>query len=131
VWDGILTQGVRDFLALRGGQGEGEGGAGTDRFAGVETTGLTAVELHDLPADEVARKMKEAVKRLIGRAKGSEGSGKLKAVCLGCAGMAGLDATVREACVEELGEVEGGKVHIVDGVKAGYALLEGMVRAEL
>ena len=130
MWDGILTQGVRDFLALRGGQGEGES-AGTDRFAGVETTGLTAVELHDLPADEVARKMKEAVKRLIGRAKGSEGSGKLKAVCLGCAGMAGLDATVREACVEELGEVEGGKVHIVDGVKAGYALLEGMVRAEL
>ncbi|GAA5909285.1 hypothetical protein JCM8208_005631 [Rhodotorula glutinis] len=130
VWDGILTRGVRDFLALRGGEGEGEG-AGTDRFAGVETTGLTAVELHDLPADEVARRMKEVVKRLIGRAKGDSGSGKLRAVCLGCAGMAGLDATVREACVEELGEVDGAKVHIVDGVKTGYALLEGMVRAEL
>ncbi|GAA5943618.1 hypothetical protein JCM3775_005829 [Rhodotorula graminis] len=126
VWDGLLTRGVRDFLALRGGEG-----ARTGRFAGVETTGLTAVELHDLPADEVARKMKEAVKRLIGRARGDDGSGRLSAVCLGCAGMAGLDATVREACVEELGEVDGAKVHIVDGVKAGYALLEGMVRAEL
>lgn len=125
VWDGILTQGVSDFLAIRG------EGAKVERFAGVETTGLTAVELHDLPADEVERRMKEAVKRLMRRAKGQDGKGTLRAICLGCAGMAGLDATVRAACVEELGDADGSKVHIVDGVKAGYALLEGMVRAGL
>ena len=50
-------------------------------------------------------------------------------ICLGCAGMAGMDAIVREACVEELGEEEADNVHIVDGVKAGIALAEGLVRA--
>ncbi|GAA6053078.1 hypothetical protein JCM3770_000373 [Rhodotorula araucariae] len=127
VWEGILGAGVRDFLGVRAGDDR----ARVDRFAGVETTGLSAVELHDMPADEVERRMKAAVKRLIARARGADGTGALKAVCLGCAGMAGLDATVRAACVEQLGDVEGAKVHIVDGVKAGYTLLEGLVRAQL
>ncbi|GAA5997817.1 aspartate/glutamate racemase family protein [Rhodotorula paludigena] len=125
VWDGILTRGVRDFLGARDEQTK------LDRFAGVETTGLTAVELHDMPADEVSRRLKEAVKRLIARARGAEGNGALRAVCLGCAGMAGMEQTVRAACVEELGDADGRKVHIVDGVKAGYVLLEGMLRTQL
>jgi Asp/Glu/hydantoin racemase len=54
--------------------------------------------------------------------------GDVKAVCLGCAGMVGMDAWVREACVEELGEKEGKGVRIVDGVKAGVAILQGIVR---
>lgn len=53
---------------------------------------------------------------------------RVKAICLGCAGMVGLDAAVREACIEELGEDEGVKVRIVDGVKAGVGLLVGMAR---
>jgi Asp/Glu/hydantoin racemase len=91
------------------------------RFAGVETTGLTAVELHDVPAEVVREKMKEATKRLLRR-------GKVGAVCLGCAGMAGMEEMVREACVEEKGEKEGAEVRIIDGAKAGVALLEGLVR---
>ncbi|BGP39758.1 hypothetical protein JCM10450v2_003728 [Rhodotorula kratochvilovae] len=125
VWEGILSAGVHDFLGVRGEDAQ------VERFAGVETTGLSAVELHDLPAAEVEQRMKDAVKRLIARARGDDGKGRLRAVCLGCAGMAGLEATVRAACVEELGEEEGAKVHIVDGVKAGYTILEGMVRAQL
>jgi Asp/Glu/hydantoin racemase len=66
--------------------------------------------------------MKDAVKRLL--KKGSVG-----AICLGCAGMAGMDEMVREACVEELGDVEGKRVRVVDGVMAGVAWLEGAVRA--
>jgi Asp/Glu/hydantoin racemase len=101
----------------------GTGAQSSKRFAGVETTGLTATGLHDAPADEVRTRMKDAVKRLVKR-------GNVGAVCLGCAGMAGMDEMVREACVEELGQVEGGRVRIVDGVVAGVAWLQGAVRTK-
>ncbi|GAA6027409.1 hypothetical protein JCM8097_007840 [Rhodosporidiobolus ruineniae] len=122
VWEEILSGGVRDFLGCASGSGSG-------RFAGVATTGLDATELHDAPAEEVERRLKEATKGLIRKSRA--GGGTLRAVCLGCAGMAGMDETVRKACVEELGEEEGRKVAIVDGVKAGYALLEGQVRMSM
>lgn len=130
VWDRILSQGVADFLGgtgygTPGGGSRGEGG----KFAGVETTGLTAVELHSTPPDEVTRRLKEAVKRLIRRSRSGDSSGgELRAVCLGCAGMVGFDEAVRQGCVEELGPEAGARISIVDGVKAGYLLLEGMVR---
>lgn len=110
VWENILTSATLEFL-----------GAESKRFAGVQTTGLNATDLHDAPEEEVRQKMKEAVKRLLGK-------GNVGAVCLGCAGMAGMEEMVREACVEELGE-EGRGVRIVDGVVAGVAWLEGAVRA--
>ncbi|KAF2011429.1 hypothetical protein BU24DRAFT_466141 [Aaosphaeria arxii CBS 175.79] len=115
VWEGILTEAVVGFLGTKGEEGGG-------RFAGVETTGLNATDLHDAPAEEVRRRMKDAVKRLL--RKGSVG-----AICLGCAGMAGMDEMVREACVEELGEEDGRRIRIVDGVVAGVAWLEGAVRS--
>jgi Asp/Glu/hydantoin racemase len=91
------------------------------RFAGVETTGLNATELHDAPQEEVERRVKEATKRLLRK-------GDVGAVCLGCAGMSGMDDWVRAAAIDELGEDEGRRVRIVDGVKAGVAWLEGTVR---
>lgn len=111
VWEELLSTGVANQL----------GAEASKRFAGVETTGLTAVELHDVPAEEVREKMKEATKRLLRR-------GNVGAVCLGCAGMAGMEEMVREACIEEKGEKEGSEVRIIDGVKAGVALLEGLVK---
>ncbi|BGO93864.1 hypothetical protein NBRC10512_006126 [Rhodotorula toruloides] len=120
VWESILSDGVTDFLGIEVGQK-------SSKFAGVQTTGLNAVELHSTPETEVTRRLKDAVKRLIRQAQ--EDGGRLRAVCLGCAGMVGFDEAVRAGCVEELGEAEGRRVEIVDGVKAGYVLLEGMVRA--
>jgi Asp/Glu/hydantoin racemase len=110
-WEAGLTEAVHAFL------GAGE----IKRYAGTETTGLNATELHDLPAGEVKQKMKEATKRLLQR-------GNVGAICLGCAGMVGLDETVREACVEELGNEAGKEIHIIDGVKAGVAQLVGNSR---
>lgn len=110
-WEAGLTEAVHAFL----------GGQDVKRYAGTETTGLNATELHDLPAEEVQQKMKEATKRLLRR-------GEIGAICLGCAGMVGLDESVRQACVEELGEEKGNQVHIVDGVKAGVAQLVGNSR---
>jgi Asp/Glu/hydantoin racemase len=117
VWEKILTEAVEKFL------GTGNGPI-SNRFAGVETTGLNATDLHDAPPEEVRKRMKDAVVRLL--KKGSVG-----AICLGCAGMSGMDKMVREACVEHLGEVEGIQIKIVDGVQAGVAWLEGVLRSGL
>lgn len=126
VWEEALSEGVATFLG-------GGSPASSSRFAGVETTGLTATDLHDLPAHLVNDKMKDATKRLLrkGKGLGQEASpvGPVAAICLGCAGMAGLDQVVRDACVEELGLDLGSRVHIVDGVKAGVGILMGLVNA--
>lgn len=113
VWEKILDDAVEAFL-----------GSSTtkSRFAGVETTGLNATELHDTPAEEVRRRMKEATKRLLRK-------GDVGAVCLGCAGMAGFDEMVRDAAIEELGKEKGERVRVVDGVIAGVAWLEGAIRS--
>ncbi|KAI5477426.1 Armadillo repeat containing protein [Pseudohyphozyma bogoriensis] len=113
VWEELLDSGVKTYL----------GGEGRGRYGGCETTGLNATDLHDSPVDVVEGRMKDAVKRLVRRG--------VRAVCLGCAGMVGMEEMVRRACVEELGEEEGAKVRIVDGVKAGYLMLEGLVKAGL
>jgi Asp/Glu/hydantoin racemase len=114
VWEDILTQAVVAYL--------GTASQASERFAGVETTGLNATDLHDAPPDEVRRRMKDAVKRMLKK-------GKVGAICLGCAGMSGMDQMVREACTEALGEEEGKRVRVVDGVVAGVAWLEGAMRA--
>ncbi|KAL2372136.1 hypothetical protein RJ035_007402 [Blastomyces gilchristii] len=87
-------------------------------FAGVETTGLSAVELHTRPAEEVETRMVEATERLINRA-----GKQVAAICLGCAGMAGMDRAVRQGCIRALGPLQGEKVVIVDGVVAGVEQL--------
>lgn len=115
VWEKILSEAVVEFL--------GTGSEASKRFAGVETTGLNATDLHDAPPEEVRKRMKDAVKRLLKK-------GNVGAICLGCAGMSGMDKMVREACVEELGEVDGNRVRVVDGVMAGVAWLEGAIRMD-
>lgn len=109
VWESLLSEAVTALL----------GHDGSSRFAGVETTGLNATELHDAPQEEVKRRIKEATKRLLGK-------GDVRAVCLGCAGMSGMDEWVREAAREQLGGQE--KVWVVDGVMAGVAWLQGATR---
>ncbi|KAI7202399.1 hypothetical protein D0869_01740 [Hortaea werneckii] len=109
-WEEILGEATKNLL----------GSKASARYAGTETTGLDANELHSTPKVEVDRRMKDATKRLLERG--------AKAICLGCAGMAGMDQTVREACLEKLGE--GGKtIKIVDGVVSGVIHLEGALRA--
>ena len=110
-WEDILSDAMTELLGFEG----------SSRYVGTETTGLNADELHTTPKDEVDRRMKEATKRLL--------SNKAQAICLGCAGMAGMDRTVREACIEQLGDREGRKIKIIDGVVSGVIFLEGALRA--
>jgi Asp/Glu/hydantoin racemase len=121
VWEQLLTEAVAALLGTSAVTEPTE--EVSARFAGVETTGLDATELHDAPQEEVRKKMKDATKRLLRK-------GDVGAICLGCAGMSGMNEIVREAAVEELGEEKGQKVKIVDGVQAGAAWLEGALRLE-
>ncbi|USP81866.1 hypothetical protein yc1106_09140 [Curvularia clavata] len=61
VWETILSDATIAFL--------GTGSEASKRFAGVETTGLNATDLHDAPAEEVRKRMKDAVKRLLKKGK--------------------------------------------------------------
>lgn len=85
-------------------------------YAGTETCGLDAGELHG--SKEVERRVKDAAGRLVS-GNGEEG-GRVKVVVLGCAGMVGME--------EWVGDVVGEEVRIVDGVRAGVGVLQGLVR---
>lgn len=117
VWETALLTAVESFLGV----------SASAKFVGCETTGLNASELHELPAEAVRQKMKEATKRLIEKAR--ESNTDLRAICLGCAGMVGLEQAVREACMSTIGHKLGRSVAIVDGVKAGVGLLVNLVKA--
>ncbi|KAL9600187.1 MAG: hypothetical protein Q9219_003330 [cf. Caloplaca sp. 3 TL-2023] len=118
-------------------------------FAGVETLGVDAGDLHPTTADSesqtlvkdsgkggeegggeesVEAKVKAATRRLLDR--GEEGE-EVGVVVLGCAGMVGMEGWVREEVAEVEGRRGGGKgkgVRVVDGVKAGVGVLQGLVR---
>ena len=124
IWEDALTTAVEDFLGTVSHTRDGGG-----KLVAVETTGLSAVELHQLPGEEVRSKMIDATKKLA-RWGCQEKAYKrrLSVVCLGCAGMVGLESAVRQGCVEVMGEEEGKRVRIVDGVKAGVGMLVAMAR---
>ncbi|KAK6007662.1 hypothetical protein QM012_004476 [Aureobasidium pullulans] len=119
VWEATLREAVDNYLGVE------DNTEGSAAFAGVQTTGLNATELHDTSPVEVRNRMKKAVARLLM----DDAGGPVGAVCLGCAGMAGFDDMVREAAIETLGHGQGSKVRIVDGVVAGVTWLEGALRS--
>lgn len=82
-------------------------------FRGVETCGLDAGELHG--HGEVEGRVRGATERLVGG-----GEGEVGVVVLGCAGMVGMEGWVRG--------VAGEGVKVVDGVRAGVGVLQGLVR---
>lgn len=110
IWEKTLSEAVDVLL-----------GAPCPQFAGVETTGITAVQLHALPEAEVRAKMSEAAMRL------ASSHHSLKAICLGCAGMTGLEAAVRQGVLSAFGEGQGREIVIVDGVKEGVLWLVRML----
>jgi Asp/Glu/hydantoin racemase len=113
IWEDELSRALTQLLL-----GDTAERSELDCFAGVATTGLTAVELHTMPSQEVKARITDATARLIQGAKH-----QVAAVCLGCAGMAGMDAAVRAGCIRALGPIEGEQVMIVDGVVSGIGML--------
>lgn len=80
-------------------------------LAGVEAVGMDAGDLHG------SEQVEELVRKAVGAL------GEVGVVILGCAGMVGMNRWVREE-LDRRGK--GGKV--VDGVKAGVGILQGLVR---
>ncbi|GAB3281227.1 aspartate/glutamate racemase family protein [Sinomonas notoginsengisoli] len=88
--------------------------AGLDaRCASVRASGLGVLELEQDP--------ERAVKEIVGQAEAAVRDDKAEVILLGCGGMSGLDAQIRERC----------GVPVVDGVAAAVAVAEGLVRLGL
>lgn len=121
IWETELNRAVTDMLLN---PGEKANGASSARFAGVATTGLTAVELHTTSTEEVRRRISDATEKLL-----RSSSDPVGAVCLGCAGMAGMEEAVREGCIRAYGKQLGSRVRIVDGVMAGAGMLVAACKA--
>ena len=104
-WEGALTNGVKRIF------GSGDlGGA----FLGVASTGMTALELHEKDAGVVRERIAAAASQLVARG--------ARTIIMGCAGMSGMEAAVRAGS-------NGERVQILDAVRSGVTVLEGLVRA--
>ncbi|KAI0697418.1 Asp/Glu/hydantoin racemase [Cerioporus squamosus] len=105
-WEGALTEGVRRIFGSA---------VSVPAFVGVETTGMNALELHELPAGGVGERIAAAAGRIVARG--------ARTIVMGCAGMSGMEDAVRKGCGGE-------SVRIVDAVRSGVVTLEGLVRAQ-
>ncbi|KAI1294350.1 hydantoin racemase [Xylaria venustula] len=116
-WEDHLSDGVKAYL------GQESGKDGNAKFAGVESTGLNAGDFHHGVDPAVVReKMKKATKRLLGK-------GNVHAIVMGCAGMAGLEDTIREAASDEHGEEFAySTLHVIDGVRAGVMQIDHIIK---
>jgi allantoin racemase len=84
-----------------------------DRCASIRANGMSTMEVDADPAG--------AVRSIVEEARKAVESDHAEAICLGCAGMAGLEDAIRD----ELG------VPVIDGVAAAVALAESLVRLGL
>jgi allantoin racemase len=100
-WTPLLQEGVR-MLGVE------------SRCASVRSTGLAVLELESLPEAEVRERLRVEACAAVEQ-DGAE------VICLGCAGMAGLDQAIHQAT----------GVPVVDGVRAALMLVCGLVRTGL
>lgn len=107
-WEPVLSEGVHTIL----------GSKESARFAGVIGTGLGVLELHIDGEGAVKRRMGEAAVQMAGRG--------ASAICLGCAGMSGLEDAITSA-IKTSKAAE--SVRIVDGVVAGVQFLRGLIES--
>lgn len=117
-WESHLTSAVKGFL------GQSEDASSANKwFRGIFTTGLNAGDFHGagVSPTTIHDKLAHATRQLLR-------TGGVDCVIMGCAGMAGLEEIIRKACVAEYGEEKARGVFIVDPVRAGVGVLEGMVR---
>ncbi|KAF7560650.1 hypothetical protein G7046_g3503 [Stylonectria norvegica] len=115
-WEKHLSDGVKALI--------GQEQTGTNnKFAGVFSTGLTAGDFHSLPPEEIKAKIKETTKKLLA-------PGNVSCVVMGCGGMAGLEDIIRSTAIELYGDLDGSRLYIIDGVKAGILQLEQTIRSK-
>ncbi|KAK9479868.1 Asp/Glu/hydantoin racemase [Lipomyces japonicus] len=101
IWESLLDEGVRAFL-----------GARTSQFVGTFSTGLGVLELHSASEDLISNSIGTAATKAV--------TNGATIICLGCAGMVGMEKNIKKAVGE--------KIKVVDGVIAGVELLIGLIR---
>ena len=107
-WEPVLESAVKSVLGV----------TESERFAGVRSTGVGVLGFHGPgESDEVDPGVEKAVQELV-----KNGAG---VIILGCAGMNGLEASVKRAA-SRVGS--GRAVLVVDGVRGGIQLLAGLIR---
>lgn len=116
-WVRVLQRATEGFLVGGGNSGMDEVTRSIKDFVGVRSTGLSAIELHTTPQDEVHRRIADAATDLV--------NSGARVVIMGCAGMSGMEEAVRAGA-----QSRGIEVIIVDGVRAGVVLLEGLVKSQ-
>jgi allantoin racemase len=84
------------------------------RCASIRSTGMAVLELEDAGEEKI-------IQRIVMDARKAIQEDKAEVICLGCAGMAGLD----KAMQKELG------VPVLDGVVAALKLMEGLIGYDL
>jgi allantoin racemase len=96
-WQPLLEEGVR-LLGVE------------SRCASVRSSGLAVLDLDALPQDAV-------LQRLCAEAQAAVEEDGAEVICLGCAGMAGLEEAIREST----------GVPVIDGVRAAVVLVQSLV----
>lgn len=99
------------------------------RYLGCQTVGIQAEELEQQEESVMAGFVKDSLRQLL-RGQDSEQSGA-PVIILGCAGLHQLDRCIRSCCIELLGNGEGPRVAVVDGVKVGIGMLVCLVRSQV
>ena len=119
-WEPVLEGAVKNFLGV----------TESERFAGVRSTGIGVLGFHGSDgsdglgepiganeADQVDAGVEKAVQELV--------KDRTGVIILGCAGMSGLEMSVKRIA-SHVGS--GRTVLVVDGVRAGVHLLAGLIR---
>lgn len=122
-WEPVLERAVKSFLGV----------TESERFAGVRSTGIGVLGFHGSDgsdgsdglgepnganlADQVDTGVEKAVQELV--------KDRTGVIILGCAGMSGLEMSVKRVA-SRVGS--GRAVLVVDGVRAGIHLLAGLIR---
>lgn len=120
---GIVTTGVQYEEMLKDGVARvlGATGGQCGLLSGVVATGLTYEETVAEERAVAKGKMMEATRRLLR-------DSDVGVICMGGVILVGMEPWVREACVEVLGEERGMAVRIVEQMRAGVAMLDGLCR---
>lgn len=112
-WEPALSKATKEFLLGPNSVESQEIGG----FVGVRSTGLNAVQLHSTPQEEVHKRISRSTAELVERG--------ARVILMGCAGMSGMEEAVRVGA-----GALGVSVSVIDGVRAGVVLLDGIVRAQ-
>jgi allantoin racemase len=104
-WEPLLTH---DVAALH---------LSAQNAAGVVSSGLSVLDLEDLPRDKVVQRLCDVAREELQDRRGAD------VIVLGCAGMVGLDVAVRDAC-------QRGMV-VLDPVRCALEMCISLIRMDI